>query len=473
MPNTRLFFTIICITLIAGAELYSQDAENVEQVGRLYNQWDCANGVVIVGDLAYIATGISGLQILNISDPENPEIIGYWDDNPGIANSVTVSGDYAYVAYSPIWISGDPVGGGLRVVDITDPENPEEVGFYDTPVDAIGVTVSGDYAYVADYENGLRVVDITDPENPEEVGYYDTPGSSYDVIVSGGYAYIADHSCGLRVVDITDPENPEEIGYYDTPGYANGVTVSGGYAYVVDGWQSGLRVVDITDPENPEEVGYYDTPGYARGVTVSGDYTYVADGGSGLRVVDITDPENPEEVGYFDTPGTARGVTVSSGYAYVTDSRYVGLRVVDITDPENPEEVGYYDTPGEAFGVALSEDGLIYVADVTNVGIYRFTDPAKADDSFILHPSAFILHPAYPNPFNSSATIRYGLSTPCNVSLEVYSPLGQKITKLFAGFRQAGFYSTNLTANNLPSGLYLLRLEAADQVFTQKIMLVR
>ncbi|MDP8239937.1 MAG: T9SS type A sorting domain-containing protein, partial [Candidatus Hatepunaea meridiana] len=192
----------------------------------------------------------------------------------------------------------------------------------------------------------------------------------------------------------------------------------------------------------------------------------------GLRVVDITDPENPEEVGYCNTPGYACGVAVSGNYAYVADHSS-GLRVVNITDPENPEEVGYYDTPGSANGVAISEDGLIYVADYTNVGVYRFTDPASVDDPTFSIPVKFSLSAACPNPFNSSVTIKYGLSTPANVSLEVYSPLGQKITTLFAGFRQAGFYTTNLTANNLPSGLYFVRLEAADQVFTQKVMLVR
>ncbi len=42
--------------------------------------------------------------------------------------------------------------------------------------DAWDVTVSGDYAYVADGRSGLRVISVGDPEHPEEVGYYDTSG---------------------------------------------------------------------------------------------------------------------------------------------------------------------------------------------------------------------------------------------------------------------------------------------------------
>ncbi|HIE25887.1 TPA: hypothetical protein EYP66_01210 [Candidatus Poribacteria bacterium] len=39
-----------------------------------------------------------------------------------------------------------------------------------------GIAVVSGYAYVADDESGLRVVDVSNPENPYEIGFYDTPG---------------------------------------------------------------------------------------------------------------------------------------------------------------------------------------------------------------------------------------------------------------------------------------------------------
>jgi hypothetical protein len=90
----RILFNL----LILSVALQAQDHENVEQVGRIYNYWDYAFDLEVVGDLAYIAAGVSGLQIVDVSDPDNPEIIGYWDDNPGYAYGVTVSDDYAYLA---------------------------------------------------------------------------------------------------------------------------------------------------------------------------------------------------------------------------------------------------------------------------------------------------------------------------------------------------------------------------------------
>ncbi|MDW8114688.1 MAG: hypothetical protein RMJ34_07150, partial [candidate division WOR-3 bacterium] len=59
--------------------------------------------------------------------------------------------------------------------------------------------VSGSYCYVADGNAGLRIIDITNPNSPYEVGYYDTPGWAWGVYVSGSYCYVADDEAGLQI----------------------------------------------------------------------------------------------------------------------------------------------------------------------------------------------------------------------------------------------------------------------------------
>ncbi|MBM3242699.1 hypothetical protein FJZ31_41090 [Candidatus Poribacteria bacterium] len=145
--------------------------------------------------------GEKGLAPSAIS--ENVEFVGFCD-TPGYALDVYVSGGYAYVA--------DGIN-GLRVIDVSFPENPREVGFYDTPGSAAGVYVSGSYAYVVDGYSGFRVIDVSSSSNPFEVGFYDTPGWAWDVYVSGSYAYVADWDKGLRVIDISIPQNPVEVGF--------------------------------------------------------------------------------------------------------------------------------------------------------------------------------------------------------------------------------------------------------------------
>jgi len=87
----------------------------------------------------------------------------------------------------------------VGVAPAADSLNVRFVGGCDTPGTGFGVTVSGDHAYVADYDAGLRVISVSDPAHPVEVGYYDTPGIALGVAVAGNYAYVADYEAGLQI----------------------------------------------------------------------------------------------------------------------------------------------------------------------------------------------------------------------------------------------------------------------------------
>jgi len=97
---------------------------------------------------------------------------------------------------------------------------------------------------VADYDAGLQVIDISTPSSPTLVGGYDTSGWAIGVAVSGSYAYVADYDAGLQVIDISTPSSPTLVGGYDTSGYACGVAVSGDYAYVAD-YDAGLVILRV------------------------------------------------------------------------------------------------------------------------------------------------------------------------------------------------------------------------------------
>lgn len=178
---------------------------------------------------------------------------------------------------------------GLRVIDISIPSNPSEIGFYKTPGFITNdVVVSDVYAYVTDASlselkpSKLRIIDISTPSSPSEVGFCGTP-CAYAIAISGSYVYIAAQDYGLRIINVSVPSNPSEVGAYDTHGYAHDVAVSGSYAYVAD-WEAGLRVIDISTPSNPFEVGFYKTRGHAHGIAVSDPYIYVADYDAGLQI---------------------------------------------------------------------------------------------------------------------------------------------------------------------------------------------
>jgi hypothetical protein len=59
--------------------------------------------------------------------------------------------------------------------------------------------LSGGNAYVADASYGLRIINVSNPASPIEVGFYDTPDFACCVAVSGNYIYVTDGNAGLRI----------------------------------------------------------------------------------------------------------------------------------------------------------------------------------------------------------------------------------------------------------------------------------
>ncbi|RMG24872.1 MAG: T9SS C-terminal target domain-containing protein [Methanobacteriota archaeon] len=79
----------------------------------------------------------------------------------------------------------------------------------------------------------------------------------------------------------------------------------------------------------------------------------------------------------------------------------------------------------------------------------------------------------YPNPFNPTTTIQYSIQKPGHVALTVYNSLGQKVATLYEGFRNAGNYTAQFNATDLPSGIYFYRLEAGNFIAVKKMLLVK
>jgi len=88
-------------------------------------------------------------------------------------------------------------------------------------------------------------------------------------------------------------------------------------------------------------------------------------------------------------------------------------------------------------------------------------------------PSDYILYNAYPNPFNPSTTIRFGLPEGTNVRLSVYNILGERVKTIADTFLPAGYHNINFYAGNLPSGVYLLELNSNGKKMIKKVVLTK
>ncbi len=366
-----------------------------------YDTTGYARGVTVRGHIAYVTTD-SGLRILNVSDPGRITELGAIETE-GTAWKVAVEGPFAFVADD---------SKGLRVIDVLSPMRPTEIGWIDTPGRARGVAVVGDLVVVADTQS-IRMIDVSDPTAPVEVG--SLQAWVEDVAVVGKFAYLADSSAGLRTVDISNPASPTELdsawwrgvskdvavrgsmvlvagewgglGVFDateasdlqqlgilaTPSTSNDVVVSGSLAYVANSTE-GVHVIDVSSPASPREVGALDT-GSAEAVALSGSTLFVAAGSSGVSILDVSDPTHPTEVGVFDTPDSAFDVKVAGGFAYVANCRE-GLRVVDVSTLSSPVERGVWPSGECARRVTVSGRYAYVTGDDLGLHVVDIQDPA-------------------------------------------------------------------------------------------------
>jgi hypothetical protein len=88
-------------------------------------------------------------------------------------------------------------------------------------------------------------------------------------------------------------------------------------------------------------------------------------------------------------------------------------------------------------------------------------------------PTEYALNQNFPNPFNPSTTITYAVKDAGFVNLKVYNLLGQEVANLVSEQLNPGNYSVSFDANNLPSGIYVYRLEVNDFSAQQKMVLLK
>lgn len=88
-------------------------------------------------------------------------------------------------------------------------------------------------------------------------------------------------------------------------------------------------------------------------------------------------------------------------------------------------------------------------------------------------PSAFALEQNYPNPFNPTTSIQYSVPETGAVRLTIYNVMGQKVETLVSETQSAGNYRVSWNAAKMASGIYYYRFEAAGNVITRQMTLIK
>jgi len=320
--------------------------------------------VAVHGELAYLACYDDGLTVVDVSDPSAPAVIATLGDI-GRALALDVSSDGRLVAAT------DRYEGDFRLVDVSDPTHPLQVGLVENNDYALDVALSGSCAYLANRTYGLRVYDVTDPTAPVEVATVREDGQTEGVSIHGTTAYLANHYGGLRLVDVTDPTAAAEVGSIESYPDLKQAAMEGGLAVAAAG--NRLVTLDVADPAAPTALATVTFSGYANAVLLDGDLAYVAADYRGLKVVDVSDPTVPVVVGTgetcdayeLDRRGSTVFVACGSG----------GLGVVDVSSPTEPLVLGSLDdVSGDTVAAA---DGVVYMTDyATGLSVVDVADPA-------------------------------------------------------------------------------------------------
>ena len=195
-----------------------------------------------------------------------------------------------------------------------------------------------------------------------------------------------------------------------------------------------------------------------RPTAITGWYQFNSAGGDRFGV----------NVGLFKGGDTGTLVALAASADPTTQSAYTQFSV-----PFNYFTSDVPDVCVAQFSVALPNSGS-----TTHVGSYFLLDDLAFAGSTGVEvsnesPLSFKLDQNFPNPFNPSTTIRYGLPNRSNVTLTVFNMLGEQVAMLQNGEQELGFHEVQFDGTNLSSAVYFYRLRAGDFVQTRTLVLLR
>jgi hypothetical protein len=88
-------------------------------------------------------------------------------------------------------------------------------------------------------------------------------------------------------------------------------------------------------------------------------------------------------------------------------------------------------------------------------------------------PEEYTLLPNYPNPFNPTTMIRFGIPVEENVTVEIFNSSGQRVASLFNGKLNAGYHEVKWDASNVASGVYFYQITAGEFQDIKKMILMK
>jgi len=337
--------------------------------------------LLVCDDMAYSASGIGGLQAIDVSDPRRP-LPGQRLDTLAYAKSLVLVDDHAYVANRD----------GVYTVDVRDPQHPAVADHEPSSGYGMAPAASDGRLYFSARPAPIGIYDLSNPDHPLEVARIEEPSSSSsddprNLAVLGNLLLVTGSApwqhpsaaANLTSIDVDDPIRPQQLGRMDfpdceappleDPGVSLEIAIVQQSALVTLG-QCGVRAVDVGDPADLELAGTLAVTQFstAYDVAARGDLAYVTVDDE-LWTVDISNPGQLAVVAKGPAiqdsrrsdSQNGRRVALSDNVAFVSAADD-GLNALVLSDAGVPGFPLRYDTPGAAMSAATDEN-RVYVAD--------------------------------------------------------------------------------------------------------------
>jgi predicted outer membrane repeat protein len=254
----------------------------------------------------------------------------------------------------------------------------------------------------------------------------------------------------------------------------------------------GLRLKGAGSPTPSPAIDAGDNSSIPSGITtdlLGADRTYEGDG-DGTATVDMGPYEYsgtplPVELASFEGTQTSNE-TVRLAWTTVSETNNAGFAVQHRVGKKANEAENAWTTVGFVDGAGTIDQFTTYRFTAENLapGPHRFR-LRQVDLDGTAHPSDPIaveigmtqpmrLSAPAPNPVRKRATLSFAVKEARQTTLTIYNVLGQQVDILYRGTPPAGNAQTvALSAADLPSGTYFLRLQAGGQTQTERLTVVR
>ena len=189
--------------------------------------------------------------------------------------------------------------GSVALADIYLPQSDRVLAFLDDETIVIMDSGAGELTY------NIRVVDISDPDNPAQIGLYPLSMGYAAHVMTAGSLVIAARDTWVEVFDATDRTSLQFLAVHNLGSTSIRIDARDSWMYSLHrGSSSGLEGTeyletwDISDPLNPISTDHLDLPASGH-LVFQENWAYQK--GSGL-ILDLSDPAHPAPAGNFSLP---------------------------------------------------------------------------------------------------------------------------------------------------------------------------